>query len=261
MMIMDTALVAVTLVSLALAATMMGVAMRLLREERRRSAARVAALTDELSGTQAADLPLRAIPSTPPAPARREPVRRIDVMDVPLRVEPETFEPQTAAPEPTLDLSSGMFATADRRRGLPRRALVTAAIGILMAVGGTALLTSKGEDHAPEPASAAASGAPLELLSLRHTRQADMLTITGLVRNPDGALPMKDIAAVSFLFDREGSFVASGRAPLDFRTLSAGDESPFVITIPVSGTIGRYRVSFRGASGAMAPHIDKRVRP
>jgi len=153
-----------------------------------------------------------------------------------------------------------MFATATRKGGLPRRAFVTLAVGALMAVGGTALLTSTSDQHVAAPA-AAAAGAPLELLSLRHGRQADTLTITGLVRNPEGAGAMKDVTAVAFLFDREGSFVASGRAPLDFRTLSAGDESPFVITIPVSGTIGRYRVSFRDVSGAMAPHVDKRARP
>lgn len=237
---MDTALVAVTLVSLGLAGTMSGVALRLLREERRRSAARVAALAAELSGAPGGDLPLRTID---PAPAR-------------------PVEPGPIADAADNAASSALFATATRKGGLPRRAVVTLGVGVLMALAaGTALLTSKDGERAEPVAAASHEAPPLELLSLRHSRPADTLTITGLVRNPDGAAAMKDVTAVAFLFDRAGSFVASGRAPLDFRMLSAGDESPFVITVPVSGTIGRYRVSFRGASGAMAPHVDKRARP
>ena len=33
--------------------------------------------------------------------------------------------------------------------------------------------------------------------------------------------------AVVFVFDRDGGFVASGRAPLEFGAIAAGDESPF----------------------------------
>ena len=58
-------------------------------------------------------------------------------------------------------------------------------------------------------------------------------------------------------FDKSGTFVASGRAPLDFTTLQAGDESPFVVTIPNVSEVGRYRVSFR-TDGGMLRHVDRR---
>ena len=53
------------------------------------------------------------------------------------------------------------------------------------------------------------------------------------------------------------SFLASGRAPLDFPLLQPGDESPFTVTVPNSPAIGRYRVTFRTESGVV-PHVDRR---
>ena len=60
-----------------------------------------------------------------------------------------------------------------------------------------------------------------------------------------------------FLFDRKGSFVASGRAPLDYQALAPGDESPFVITVPGAADVSRYRVSFREGDDVL-PHVDRR---
>ena len=55
-------------------------------------------------------------------------------------------------------------------------------------------------------------------------------------------------------------FVARcGRAPLDFATLAPGDESPFVLGVPVSGTVARYRVGFRSEDGRVIAHIDRRA--
>jgi hypothetical protein len=52
--------------------------------------------------------------------------------------------------------------------------------------------------------------------------------------------------------------LTSGRAPLDFTTLAAGDESPFLIRVPVSGTVAKYRVGFRRADGNVLGHLDRR---
>jgi hypothetical protein len=79
--------------------------------------------------------------------------------------------------------------------------------------------------------------------------------VTGLVRNP-GSAP-GPITAVVFAFDRDGGFVASGRAPLEFATIAAGDESPFQVTIPGVKDVGRYRVSFR-TKDAVVRHVDRR---
>jgi hypothetical protein len=49
----------------------------------------------------------------------------------------------------------------------------------------------------------------------------------------------------------------SGRAPLEFATIAAGDESPFRVTVPGVKDVGRYRVSFRTDTGVVR-HVDRR---
>ena len=83
------------------------------------------------------------------------------------------------------------------------------------------------------------------------------MTVTGLVRNR-GEAASATIMAVVFVFDRDGGFVASGRAPLEFARIAKGDESPFQVTIPDVKDVGRYRVSFRTESG-IVPHVDRRA--
>jgi hypothetical protein len=97
---------------------------------------------------------------------------------------------------------------------------------------------------------------PLALLSMRHERRGDTLTVTGLVRN-HGRLPAEGITAIVFAFDRSGTFVASARAPLDFRTLGPGEESPFRVAVPHVADVGRYRVTFRDETGVVR-HLDRR---
>jgi hypothetical protein len=107
-----------------------------------------------------------------------------------------------------------------------------------------------------QPAAATAGG--LELLSLRDTRQPGSLTITGLVQNPRGSAALSRVTVTAYAFDDKGSFLASGRAPIDVAALAPGDESPFVVSIPVTETVARYRIGFRGEDGRVIAHIDKR---
>jgi hypothetical protein len=93
---------------------------------------------------------------------------------------------------------------------------------------------------------------------MRHTRTGETLTVSGLVRNPRNAGRVERVTAVVFAFDRAGTFVASGRAPLDFVALDAGDESPFVVSVPGVSEVGRYRVTFRTESGIVR-HVDRRA--
>jgi hypothetical protein len=108
------------------------------------------------------------------------------------------------------------------------------------------------------PANTPAAVAGLELLSLRDARQGDTLTITGLVHNPRNGSPLSRVAVTAYTFDDTGSFLASGRALIDVTTFAAGDDSPFVVTVPVSGTVARYRIGFRTEDGRVISHIDKR---
>jgi hypothetical protein len=103
-----------------------------------------------------------------------------------------------------------------------------------------------------------AAPAGLELLSLRDARQADALTITGLVHNPRGGSLLSRVTVTAYTFDDKGSFLASGRALIDVTSFAPGDESPFVVTVPVTGTVARYRIGFRAEDGSVIAHIDKR---
>jgi hypothetical protein len=111
----------------------------------------------------------------------------------------------------------------------------------------------------PAPSRAAAAApAPLELLSLRHAQQEQSLTITGLVQNPRASAPLVHVAATALVFGPGGAFLSSGRAALDFSTLGPGDESSFVINVPVAGPVERYRIAFRSEDGRVLAHIDRR---
>jgi hypothetical protein len=134
---------------------------------------------------------------------------------------------------------------------------VIGALIVVLALA-TIYFVSGSPDGGAQPARVtAAANAPLELVSLRQVRTGDTLTVSGTVRNPAGAADRRQVAAVVFVFDRKGSFVASGRAPLDYQALAPGDESPFVITVPGAADVSRYRVSFREGDDVL-PHVDRR---
>jgi hypothetical protein len=86
----------------------------------------------------------------------------------------------------------------------------------------------------PREAAVAVNPARLELLSLRDSREGGILTIAGLVGNPRGA------------------------AALDVRTLAAGDQSPFVLSVATARGVARYRVTFLNADGSVIQHVDRR---
>jgi hypothetical protein len=141
-----------------------------------------------------------------------------------------------------------------------RRAIAAAAMASLVFVAGYVLLPRGGDATraAAAAAPAAATPQPLELLSLRHTPETGRLVITGLVQNPRGGAPLTRVVATAFLFGADGTFLASGRAPLDFSTLAGGDESPFVVSVPVTSPVARYRIGFRSESGQVIAHVDRR---
>ena len=99
----------------------------------------------------------------------------------------------------------------------------------------------------------------LELLSLKQTQDTGALTITGLVQNPRDGAVLSKISATALVFSADGTFLASGRAPLDYTVLRPGDESGFVISVPVSAPVARYRVGFRSEDGRVIGHIDRRT--
>lgn len=258
---MDTILLTVTGISLALAAGMGVLLARMLRDEHRRSDARVALLS-ELAGDPA-DLPVRTAPADLPAPVFGVQNRRsIQPKARPTRsgtlvLDDFELHPEHAAAAGAPDL----FHEQDEPSPWPRRFAVIgsmAAVIALVLFGLSSLRQESQQGTAPAQAAAAAEDAPLELLSLRHTQQDGMLTITGLVQNARTGKALSRVKATLFVFGPGGSFITSGRAPLDFTTLGPGDESPFVIRVPVSGDVARYRVGFRGDDDRVLAHVDRR---
>lgn len=226
---MDITLIIITLLSLLIAATMCFVARRMIVEERRRSDARVAALASDIRGgnfeASAAELPLRNAPATV---GRNE-----------------------------------MFAT---RSSTSRVGVAAIAGAVVVTTAAILVIVFSGHGRTtPGPRGAAGStaqsshvsAAPLELVALSHEREADRITIHGIVRIPAGAAWTTHLTAVVLLFNAEGSFVASARADVNEATGEAGGEGTFVVTVPGAADVGRYRVSFR-TDDHVVPHVDRR---
>ncbi len=261
---MDAILLTVTGISLALAAGMGVLLARMLRDEHRRSDARVALLSE--LAADPADLPVRTAPADLPAPVfevqdrpaiqpKARPTRSRTLVLDDFELHPE--HAAQAAPAGAHDL----FSEQDEPSAWPRRFAVIgsmAAVIALVVFGLSSLRQEPQQGTATLQAAAAAEDAPLELLSLRHAQQDGMLTITGLVQNARTGKALSRVKATLFVFGPGGSFITSGRAPLDFTTLGPGDESPFVIRVPVSGNVARYRVGFRGDDDRVLAHVDRR---
>jgi hypothetical protein len=253
---MATILIIVSAFSVATAVAMGLLVVKLLRDERRRSEARIAMLSS-LAANQLESTPSERPAVELPAATERDvppPERPVPVVE-PWPAEVEQFETQPGE-------TAEMFARPEATSPWPRRAGVAAALALaVFAAGFFALSDDTATTGSLPPQAKNAAGvpaAPLELMSLRHTQQRDSITITGLVQNPRIGPPLSGVTATVFLFGPDGTFLASGRAGLDFTHLGSGDESPFVIQVPVTGTVARYRVGFRGQDGRVLAHVDRR---
>jgi hypothetical protein len=256
---MELALIVTTAVSVVVATAMALVAARLAREERRRSAARVATLASQLHDTERSRE--RAVVGIRAEPARihSEPLRDHSVVSRPVDV--DSLE---------IDRARGTAASAELFRAVPASHSRSTILPVLM-VGGIALATALAlvvatgrggtvaDLTAPEstPPATAAETLPLELVALSHDRDEDRITVRGVVRNPTRGVPVDQLAAVVFLFDRDGAFLDSGRAEIRAAALGPGAESPFAVTIGQAAAVGRYRISFRSGERVI-PHVDRR---
>ena len=249
---MEAVLLTVTLLSLLIAVGASALAWRVMRAERLRSEARIAAL--------AADL-------------------RVGESERPVRVELPHPAPQVTADTVELELkdapaaaAAGMFVEKPRERSVFRLAgaLGVAAV-IVAAVIGSLVMTS---DTLPTPAEVAPAAAPaaaapaaaapadlqLELIALGLEREAVRLTVRGIVRGTAPAPDQRPLTAVVLLYSREGTFIASGRADVQSAGADPAGERKFVVTVVSPGDVGRYRVSFR-SDDHIVPHVDRRAQP
>ena len=250
---MDVALATVTVISLTMAFATGIVTWRLIREERRRTDARVAVLMADLAadGENARTVApsVRTADSAPPrrqaAPAtpRARPPRSAGTA-----VTPAVQEAQS----PT-----GLFApiTGSPAALRPFLATVAGALVVLVAVSFT-MLSERSGDLPADPGTGTPE--PVELLSLQHVRQGDYLAITGSIRNPSDGIERGQLSVTAIVFDRDGTVLGTGQTPLPVAVLPPGSETPFIIiSLPDADRINRYRISFRQGQTSV-PHIDRR---
>lgn len=249
---MDTTLVIVTLLSMGMAGALSVIVWRMLRDERQRSDARVASLAA-----------LAAASVSPVSPiARQSPP-----VDLPIR--PAAVARHVAA-APAGRVGDLFVEHVEEESPWRNRFVVMAALGLVIASATLFTLAAKGRvtprpaSHTlptanAQPATSPAAAQPgLELVSMRDARDAGALTITGMVRNPHTGALLTRVSVTAYAFDANGAFLASGRALLDVTSLTPGDESPFVVSVPVTGAVARYRIGFRGEDGRVIAHVDKR---
>jgi hypothetical protein len=217
---MDVLLISIAALALILAIGMGLILFKVLSDERQRSDARVAALA-----AAAADV------------------------ELPLASQSDDL----ALSDPVIS-HGDLFVAAEEGSPWPRRAAVAAGVAVIVAIAGYTVVP-----RGAAPAPAAVATAPLELLALKHTQEGKTLTVSGSVRNPRTGAQQSQVFATAVLFSQDGNFLTSGRAALDFTSLAPGDESPFVIAVPVNGTVARYRVGFRAADGSVIAHVDRRA--
>jgi hypothetical protein len=235
---METLLLTITLLSSAVAIGAGLLSWRVVRRERLRSEARVAALADEIGGEDHAPVAIEAIASGE-APAE-----------------------SAFAREQAVEVHGGLFSAPRPEASTSSRFAAVAAAGTLVVatIVGALVLSSGEESSRPqaveEPASVAAVTTPLELIALAHERESDRLTVRGVVR---GRASTSDpgLTAVVLLFDREGEFIASGRAQVGDPHAAQSDDRRFIVSVPAGAQVSRYRVSFR-SDDHIVPHVDKR---
>jgi hypothetical protein len=230
-------LLAVTCAAVGLASVTSFVAWTGRRDQRRRSAGRVALLAAAIHRLDDAvidDLPLHGTTVTAPFVGPVEPLAR----RVPLSV------------VGTVALVAGVvvavLALTTTTRSFP-----------VASAGGTAVETPAPTRRPASPAAPRTAAAPLELMALGHEREQDRLVVRGIVRNPGRGVGPAHLAVVVLLFDADGAFLTSGRAEISRTSLPGAAEVPFIVAIPQAANVGRYRVSFR-SDDRVVPHVDRR---
>ena len=256
---MTTFLILVTVVSVALAIGMAVLLARLLREDRERSDARVAALAEMAIGPEALDEPVAPVTFDAGNYAAIDLSTAGPEMD-PIDDAGRHLHPSLLRIDSSVSqANAGLFAPHDESSPWGRRVAVAGALAGILAAA--VLVGTAGRAHRDDSpaASATAQTKPLELLALHHARDGGSLTISGVVKNPAAGAPVLRVVATAYVFGPDGAFLTSGRAPLDRAVLPAGDQSSFVIKVPVNGDVARYRVGFRTEDGTVVSHVDKRT--
>ena len=246
---MPFALGIVTVLALIMTIGMGVVTWRLVRGERRRSAARLSALADELrrrDQDRRRSSPIEPTPEVPIVPA-----------DKPLHTAPPHMDTEPAPAGSVTE--TGLFQTRTEETGswVRRLAGFGVAAAVLVTLVSATILTFPGSRH--NEAAVDEHQVPIELLALTHEHQDGMLAITGMVRNPGNRQAEQHLIVMALALDDNGTVVATGRASLASDSLPAGTESTFAVSLPADDAT-RYRISFLFEETTV-PHLDRRMAP
>jgi type II secretory pathway pseudopilin PulG len=257
---METALLVITLISIAGAVAAFASSRRVQRREQERSEARIAALAAAAETHGASDGGWTQVAGEWQWTPNAEP--QVGIRDQGFGISSARLTRGTdPIPNPQsliTESSSGRFFGTVEREDPSSRVPMLAAAALIVMLGGTLIFlnTSATNEHAATVSQIAASE-PLELVALGHAREVTLLTISGTVRNPSNGVKLEGLTAVVSLLDRNGVLVSTKDVPLDYRALGPGEEAPFKVSIPDAGPIARYRVSFRAGTDVV-PHVDRR---
>ena len=258
---MDVALATVTVISLTMALAMGVVTWRLIREERRRSDARVATLMADLErsrgrnvGPVDRNVPRARSVSYPVHTAAPVPPRDPTGSATPTAGHVRPAGASVALPVPMPSASTGLFATLTGSPTSPGTFLASVAAAVVVVVAAVSLAMLSG--GAPADTGAGAPE-PVELLSLAHAKEGEYLAITGSLRNPSDGIERGQLSVLATVFDLDGTVVGTGQTPLPVAVLPPGNETPFSISLPDADRINRYRISFMQGQTSV-PHVDRR---
>ena len=250
---MQFALGTVTVLALLLTIGMGVVTWRLVREERRRSAARLAALAAELKARGIVPASRRQ-PHVQPTVDRRAPM-----VDVAIDSLDEYHAEERVAHREEPEAPPGLFERRFESAGgwahrLTGIGVAGALLVVVVSVAIFAVPRGGAEENEPNRLD---ERVPVELLTLTHEREDGMLAISGTVRNPEDGLDEPQLSVLAMVFDDSGAMVASGRANLEAEILPAGSESSFTISFTAEQA-SRYRISFL-VDETTVPHLDRRT--
>ena len=235
---MESLLVVVLVVALLMAVAMSVFAWRVLRRDRERTDIRVARL--------------RALAA--PAASERD-----------VQPEPAVDTDLTYQPQPFHQATSGLFAAPPHALSSPRWGTMALVVVVCATIGAGSVYGLYGSGQTiswPVVAFATPTAAPLELVSLSHRREpGGDFVVTGLVQNPSNGRSSAGLVAVVYLFDGDGQYFASVKSAIEVSALAPGDQSPFMIRLPNSAKVSRYRVGFRRGDGGAYAHVDRRGEP
>jgi hypothetical protein len=264
---MDSVLIAAGLISFALGAAMILFAWGVVRQNRRREAARMELLTGlAFPDGVPADAASGAGRSFPPS---REALRRD--LDEPTYT--HQFRADEFTSEPSLPAET-LFSEPEKSGAASRRTIALAAVAVVMTIGiGTyRWFAGTTASAAPAPAEAAPAAATtvavtppeapadprVELLALDHSVTPAAFLVTGRVRNPAGGAPLHDVVAVVHVLDRTDRVLMTVRTPVKRGALNAGEWSDFSASASRATNVARYRVEFNARERQSIPQIDRR---